>query len=234
MHSLTWKQFLHLFDSAVYKEVASEVGSTCDRELRALLNLAFHFQPKRILELYTSEGHTALWLARICASSQVVAIDICSEMNITSGRFNAPHEIKDRARVGRAFLGRPEGERIQLMIKNPTDIDFSALHKFDLVYIDGEHSFEAVLLDTKRALECVSVNGILVWDDYQAACPQVIEFLESLSAATGSMIFRIETSRICFVLLTPFRHEVITAQIRNMIDNQQCVFPKFPRVRKVN
>lgn len=229
MTTISWSQFLHLFDSAPFDSNTPEASSTCDRELRALLNIAFHFQPKRILELYTSEGYTALWLARMCQTSEVLAIDICSEMNIAKGQYNAPNEIKDRLRVGRAFLGRPEENRIRLIIKDPSEIAFSEFNKFDLIYIDGEHSFDAILSDTKRALDCSSSNGILVWDDYQAACPQVIEFLNKLSAAVGDTIIRIETSRLCFLMLTPSRHEALSTHIRKMFDGQPRFIAKFPK-----
>lgn len=231
MPNISWSQFLHLFDTAPlnFDTKKPELGFTRDRELRALLNIAFHFQPKCILELYTSEGYTALWLARVCQTSEVFAIDICSEMNIARGRFNGPNEIKDRVRVGRAFLGRPEEKRIRLIIKDPGEINFSAFNKFDLIFIDGEHSFNAILSDTKRALECVSLNGILVWDDYQTACPQVIEFIDKLNAGVGDTIFRIETSRLCFLMLTPSRHEALSAQIGKMFDNQPSFVAKFPK-----
>ncbi len=37
---------------------------------------------------------------------------------------------------------------------------------FDLVYIDGNHSYEAVKLDTELAVEMTAISGFLIFNDY--------------------------------------------------------------------
>jgi precorrin-6B methylase 2 len=37
---------------------------------------------------------------------------------------------------------------------------------FDLIYIDGSHTYEGVLADTIEAIRIVEQNGILIFNDY--------------------------------------------------------------------
>ncbi|MBL8012699.1 MAG: class I SAM-dependent methyltransferase, partial [Candidatus Omnitrophica bacterium] len=38
--------------------------------------------------------------------------------------------------------------------------------KIDLVFIDGNHSYEFVKSDTENALEMLSEKGVIIWHDY--------------------------------------------------------------------
>ena len=41
-----------------------------------------------------------------------------------------------------------------------------ANEQFDLVYVDGNHEREAVLLDSTLSWPLLSVGGLMIWDDY--------------------------------------------------------------------
>lgn len=59
-------------------------------------------------------------------------------------------------------------ENIITIGKNSQFFDFSTLNeKFDLMFIDGDHTFEGVLSDTKKVFELRrNENSIIVWHDY--------------------------------------------------------------------
>ena len=38
--------------------------------------------------------------------------------------------------------------------------------KFDLIYIDGSHHSDDVMLDAIRAFQMLKVNGLIIFDDY--------------------------------------------------------------------
>lgn len=45
--------------------------------------------------------------------------------------------------------------------------DFSTLGKFDLVFVDGDHSYEGVMEDTRSAFSVLrDENSLIVWHDY--------------------------------------------------------------------
>ena len=60
---------------------------------------------------------------------------------------------------------------------NTKTFDFASLNKkYDLVFIDGEHSYEMVLNDTQKVFEhLLHDNSIVVWHDY-AYSPQDIRY----------------------------------------------------------
>lgn len=48
-----------------------------------------------------------------------------------------------------------------------TKFDFSKLGKFDLIFVDGDHRFEAVKSDTENVFKLLkNENSIIIWHDY--------------------------------------------------------------------
>ena len=45
--------------------------------------------------------------------------------------------------------------------------------RFDLMYIDGDHQFDAVMMDTILSWPLLRVGGFLIWDDYLWSHPDV-------------------------------------------------------------
>ena len=61
--------------------------------------------------------------------------------------------------------------------------DFSdLLGAADLVYVDASHHYADVLADSRRALELIGDEGVVLWDDYQAAQPGVVAAVSELGA----------------------------------------------------
>jgi predicted O-methyltransferase YrrM len=60
---------------------------------------------------------------------------------------------------------------------NTKDFDFSSLRKkYDLIFIDGDHSYEMVLNDTRKVFkDLVHENTVVVWHDY-AYNPQKVRY----------------------------------------------------------
>ncbi|MEY2539391.1 MAG: hypothetical protein QOG67_3131 [Verrucomicrobiota bacterium] len=62
-------------------------------------------------------------------------------------------------------------DNIRVIWHNSLTFDFRSLEKkFDLIFIDGDHSYEGVRSDTVNALRCLrGEESILVWHDYGAS-----------------------------------------------------------------
>ena len=68
--------------------------------------------------------------------------------------------------------------------------------QMDLVYVDGSHSPDYVVSDTRNAMEMLRPGGVLVWDDYGSVRSEygVTRYLEGLRDA-GYPMFRLGGNR---------------------------------------
>lgn len=57
------------------------------------------------------------------------------------------------------------GKRIKEIIADSTTFDWTGLGRFDLIYVDGNHHYDAVVSDTRKAFEVLNDGGIIVFDD---------------------------------------------------------------------
>ena len=59
-------------------------------------------------------------------------------------------------------------KNIKIIYANSLKFDFSSLNqKFDLIFIDGDHNYEAVKSDTKNVINLLKdENSVIVWHDY--------------------------------------------------------------------
>jgi predicted O-methyltransferase YrrM len=82
--------------------------------------------------------------------------------------------------------------------------------RFDLIYIDGDHSREQVLLDSVLAWRLLTRDGIMIWDDYEnylrsadpslRPTPAINAFVDCVGSHvrilenTGNQLFAIKTA----------------------------------------
>jgi len=45
-------------------------------------------------------------------------------------------------------------------------------HKFDLIYIDGDHRRDSVMIDSLMAWPLLNPGGVMIWDDYATFDPE--------------------------------------------------------------
>lgn len=66
------------------------------------------------------------------------------------------------------FLTRYHSEKLHQVYANSMEFDFNTLEKkFDVIFIDGDHSYDAILSDTKKAETLLKdEHSIIVWHDY--------------------------------------------------------------------
>lgn len=114
-----------------------------------LLKYAAAAQPRSILELGSYRGFTAKGLLEHSPEASLVAVDI------------APDH-------GEAYRGTPLEERVDRRVGPIGREILSDLPpaSFDLVFVDADHSRDAVAHDTEIALEMVADHGTLMWHDY--------------------------------------------------------------------
>lgn len=133
-------------------------------DTEAVLALLREVKPTRVLEIGINYGDTAREiLQRVPGIHEYVGIDIMPGTKLPM-RFQWPEiplfpgrEVKSDRRV--KVIVRPNGSR---------DVTPEEIGKVDAVIIDGDHSEQAVLEDTRLALRCINPRGVIIWHDYYA------------------------------------------------------------------
>ena len=154
-------------------------------------------RPRRFLEIGTAWGKTMAWLycyARHSDDDEYVGIDPWSIESLSQDMPDSTPAIASSVEVqARRRLRDTWGERRGALIKGPSSLVLgqpvceSISRGFDLIFIDGLHTSEAVAQDSELAWPFLRADGILSWDDYgrpsrhrRAVAPSVHEFLATI------------------------------------------------------
>lgn len=147
------------------------MGTSIDiQELVTLSSLVRLIDARTILEIGTFDGNTTLNLAANSPEdARIITVDLPEDW--TGGfQIEVPTDhqnITDRKVTGRQYRNTPEQSKITQVLGDSAKLDWSQLpSQFDLVFIDGCHSYEYATLDTKNALAHLRPGGIVVWHDY--------------------------------------------------------------------
>lgn len=155
-----------------------EDGTQSIEGLYFLASLARALNIQRAFEIGTFTGVTAFTLATNVPHLKIHTLDLPAgdppSLNIErDDKTFIP--VRQRRHV---FEDRPEGTRIVPLEGDSARFDFSAFHQvFDLVYIDGAHSYDYVANDTEAAFSIVNNSGAIVWDDYLQGWRGLVRYL---------------------------------------------------------
>lgn len=74
--------------------------------------------------------------------------------------------LSDRTIAMQRFFSK-DLSNVEHIGSNSMKFDFSKVGKFDLIFVDGDHRFEAVKSDTQNVFKLLkNENSIIVWHDY--------------------------------------------------------------------
>lgn len=119
-------------------------------DLIFLLNLAKGRQAKRILEIGTYRARTTHALHLNCPEADIVSYDI----QVLDSPFRqalagvAKVDLRHASYIASASTLRREKQ-------------------FDFIFIDGSHTYQDALADSRLSLELISSEGIIIWHDYR-------------------------------------------------------------------
>ncbi len=116
---------------------------------------------REMLEIGAFEGRTTAFAARLFPNARITAVDPWVEYNEMS-KVRRAGEIFERAVAGygarvRALKGFSNAVLPRLL---------EAGEQFDLVFVDGSHAYDDVVIDSDYAWALLKPGGILIWDDY--------------------------------------------------------------------
>ncbi len=122
-----------------------------------------------ILEVGSWEGRSAIFFLNFFPSSKITCIDTFAGSPTGLDRdlfLEAAPESERRFDANTAAFG----SRVR-KIKGRSVRELNRLSEetesFDLIYIDGDHTRDAVLIDSLLAWKLLRPGGVLIWDDYK-------------------------------------------------------------------
>jgi predicted O-methyltransferase YrrM len=131
-------------DIAKYSLVQKKYGELLFR----LLN---YFNPTQVLELGTSLGLSSLYMAKASPNTLITSIEGCPNTHAFAKKTIESAGIKNIEPINASF-----DDAFKTLLQDK---------KFDLVYIDGNHTYEATITYFNLLLEKTNENSILIFDD---------------------------------------------------------------------
>jgi predicted O-methyltransferase YrrM len=156
-------------------------GTLPPSESLTLAAICHHLQPCSVLEIGTFTGGSTLVMAmNLPPASEIVTVDL-PPADRTATRYRL--ELGDIAGQpfvpGQRYRGTPFESRVRGVYADSAALDFSELGgPFDMIFIDGNHSYENVRNDSLKSHAVLRPGGVMIWDDYDPVFgPGVMAFL---------------------------------------------------------
>jgi predicted O-methyltransferase YrrM len=177
-------------------------GYVDDHQRAIIAALVSELGARTFFEIGTSLGRQAWTVAHHAPGVQLWTLDVPpSDAAENTALELGPDDrtyFRPVDRCGEAFRGTDESERITQLWGDSATFDYSPYAgQMDFVYVDGAHSYEYVRSDTGRALEMLSPQGTIVWDDYVTS-PGVYEYLGELAPTLDGPIYHLIGTRMAF------------------------------------
>jgi predicted O-methyltransferase YrrM len=126
-----------------------------------LLHLIRHIRPKTFLEVGTHLGHTTRIVSNRFPDLSITTCDPGDHVPATERPTNQATEYLPHDRVGELVAGKPN---VRIIKDRFHAIDWGE-QKFDVIFIDGDHTLSSVLSDSLLALKLLSPKGGIMWHD---------------------------------------------------------------------
>ena len=98
------------------------------------------------------------------------------------------------------FSGKEIEKKIEVIYIDSRKFDTKRyLNKFDLIFIDGGHTYSVVKSDTEKAFEMISDTGIIIWHDYvigKESCKDICKLINKIEKE--KKIFHIKNTSMCY------------------------------------
>jgi predicted O-methyltransferase YrrM len=133
-------------------------GSCLSIDLAFLCSLAKKIHCKNYFEIGTWRGESVAVISNVSEN--------CTTLNLPDEEMRRMNLSEDYINMHRFFS--KELKNITHISANSLKFDFSQLsERFDLIFIDGDHHYNSVKLDTTNAFKLLkNEDSVIVWHDY--------------------------------------------------------------------
>jgi len=125
-------------------------GDVSTYELYALNSLVKAFAPTTIFEIGTLHGRTTVNLLENAEQLDTLyTLDILEELPANK------------------FAEHADAKKVKRIISDSLSFNIEPYRgRIDFIFIDADHTYDAVVSDSEKALEMLSTTGVVVWHDY--------------------------------------------------------------------
>jgi predicted O-methyltransferase YrrM len=170
-----------------FREARKADGNVNLMELAVLNALCRSTAPRSVFEIGTFDGRTTLNLA-LNSDADVFTLDLPANHPTRFEVVGADNRYVNKPASGARFTSEPNCRlpcvrRITQLYGDSAAFDFSPWHgRVDFVFVDGAHSYDFVVSDSRVALQLLRPEGgVIVWHDY-GVWPDVARALDEFQA----------------------------------------------------
>jgi predicted O-methyltransferase YrrM len=147
----------------------TEISSHRSEHYELIMAISKKYKPKRILEIGTAEGDFTTFLATIFPDAKVETIDLPSSdkrfWNATTDLASTKKAKIVRSEVDQRDQKLAKFRNIRFREVNSLSLTFQETDKYDLIWVDGDHTYPVVSIDIANALRLLNTGGMLGFDD---------------------------------------------------------------------
>ena len=161
----------------------------------------------KIFEFGTCSGKTTYLMAlNSPEDSEIISLTLKPENLENIEKNNQDNKISYRNIMNESiyknflFTGSKFENKIKVIFQNSLDFDETQYTNFfDLIFIDGGHTYSVVKSDTQKAFKMINKNGIILWHDYvpgKTSSKDVVKLINEISKK--NRIFTIKDTSLCY------------------------------------
>jgi len=188
-------------------------GTSTIPDILLLKQLARQYNNCAYLEIGSWRGESIVNVANVTSD--------CTSVTLSADEMQALNFGEDFIKVHGIFS--KEHTHITSVKANSFKLDFQTLNKkFDLIFVDGDHTFEGVLNDTRKSFSVRKNNqSVIVWHDYGFSPEKVRHsvlhaILQGIPKDKHKNLFHVSNT-MCAIYLENQPHPV-----------SKCHFPSYP------
>lgn len=150
-------------------------GSHRSQHFEVFVALGMKIKPKRILEIGTGEATFAAFLSRAFPEATIESIDLPDDdkrfWNALDGQkvTESVEMQSDSVRLSKRNENLKKSPNVNFRELNSLALGRLDEAEFDLIWVDGDHTFPIVACDIANAIRLLKPNGTLVCDDVYLA-----------------------------------------------------------------
>jgi predicted O-methyltransferase YrrM len=143
---------------------------TNQTNLLYVVAIAAYRKCENIFEFGTWKGNTTYYLTFASEEAFVTTLDL------------PPEDLSAAEDIGSVFVGSDREHKINQILCDSHKFDIEPYrNKMDLIFVDGDHTYEGVKNDTEKAFQMLAPGGIIIWDDYEPKNPDIVRFFSEFT-----------------------------------------------------